>query len=112
MSLPGIVISGSGFSFHLTYCTYWKADRIKEFGLIFQILSVYLSVWKSSAKRTGRPPLPPDRVKGGRIEIRVDRSEAEIYDEAAKLAALDRSEWIRTRLNHAAKRELRQSNKR
>jgi uncharacterized protein (DUF1778 family) len=63
---------------------------------------------KSESKRTGRPPLPKDRVKGGRIEIRVADAEAEAYDGAAKLAGIDRSEWIRTRLNNAAKRELKQ----
>jgi len=61
----------------------------------------------TQAKRTGRPPLPPDRVKGGRIEIRVDRSEQDAYEAAAKAAGLDRSEWMRLRLNAAAKRELR-----
>jgi hypothetical protein len=73
----------------------------------FQIFVRIFVRMKSQPKRTGRPPLPPDRVKAGRIEIRVDRSESETYDEAAKLANLDRSEWIRTRLNNAAKRELR-----
>jgi uncharacterized protein (DUF1778 family) len=62
---------------------------------------------KSDSKRTGRPPLPPDRVKGGRIEIRVDRAEQDAYEAAAKAAGLDRSEWMRLRLNAAAKRELR-----
>ncbi len=53
--------------------------------------------------------MPPDRVKGGRIEIRVDRSEEESYDAAAKAAKMDRSEWMRDRLNAAAKRELRKT---
>jgi uncharacterized protein (DUF1778 family) len=61
---------------------------------------------KQPSKR-GRPPLPDDRVKGGRIEIRVDRSEQEAYEAAAKAADLERSEWMRLRLNAAAKRELR-----
>jgi len=51
--------------------------------------------------------MPKDRVKGGRIEIRVDLSEQDAYEAAAKAAGLDRSEWMRLRLNAAAKRELR-----
>jgi uncharacterized protein (DUF1778 family) len=64
---------------------------------------------KTEPKRTGRPPLPKDRVKGGRIEFRVDRSEEDAYDAAAKAAKMDRSEWMRDRLNAAAKRELRKT---
>jgi uncharacterized protein (DUF1778 family) len=64
---------------------------------------------KTEPKRTGRPQLPKDRVKGGRIEIRVDRAEQDAYEAAAKGAGLDRSEWMRDRLNAAAKRELRKT---
>ncbi len=55
--------------------------------------------------KRGRPPLPENRVKGGRIEIRVSDDEQASYTEAAQAAGLERSEWIRDRLNRAAKRE-------
>jgi uncharacterized protein (DUF1778 family) len=60
-------------------------------------------------RKRGRPPLPENRVKGGRIEIRVTEAEEDAYEAAARTAKLDRSEWMRDRLNAAAKRELRKT---
>lgn len=44
---------------------------------------------------------------GERLEIRVDGAEKAAYDQAAALAGVDRSDWIRLTLNTAAKRALR-----
>lgn len=41
-----------------------------------------------------------------RLEIRVDAGEKHAYEEAAKRAGMDRSDWIRATLNAAAKRRL------
>jgi predicted HicB family RNase H-like nuclease len=58
-------------------------------------------------KGRGRPPLPDERRKGKRIEIRADPGERDAYEAAADAAGIDLSEWIRTRLNRAAKHETR-----
>jgi uncharacterized protein (DUF1778 family) len=60
-----------------------------------------------SNARIGRPPKSGDKPMAGRLEIRVDPCEKEAYDEAARLAGLERSDWIRATLNAAAKRVLR-----
>jgi hypothetical protein len=57
--------------------------------------------------KRGRPPLPKNRIKGERIEIRAVAGEREAYEAAARAAGLERSEWIRSRLNAAAERESR-----
>jgi uncharacterized protein (DUF1778 family) len=56
-------------------------------------------------KKRGRPPLPENRRKGERIEFRAEPEEREAYEAAAKAAGLERSEWVRDRLNAAARRE-------
>ena len=57
--------------------------------------------------RIGRPPKSGDKPMTGRLEIRLEPGEKEAYDEAAERAGLDRSEWVRTILNAAAKRSSR-----
>jgi uncharacterized protein (DUF1778 family) len=41
-----------------------------------------------------------------RLEIRVSADEKQTYEQAAQVAGMDRSEWIRLALNAAAKRLL------
>jgi len=56
----------------------------------------------------GRPP--KDGVaKGERVELRADADEVAAWDQAAKRAKLSRSDWVRSRLKAAAKREARKS---
>ena len=45
--------------------------------------------------RMGRPPKTGDKAMEGRLEIRVIPAEKASYDEAAKTAGMDRSDWIR-----------------
>lgn len=54
----------------------------------------------------GRPP--KDGVtKAERVELRADADEVAAWDRAAERAKLSRSDWVRARLNSAAKRETR-----
>jgi uncharacterized protein (DUF1778 family) len=54
----------------------------------------------------GRPP--KDGVaKGERVELRADADEVAAWDRAAERADMSRSDWVRARLNAAAKRESR-----
>ena len=56
-------------------------------------------------KKRGRPPLPENRRKGERIEFRAEPDGAKPIEGAAKAAGLERSEWMRDRLNAAVQPE-------
>jgi uncharacterized protein (DUF1778 family) len=57
-------------------------------------------------KRMGRPPKSGDKPMTERLEIRLEKGEKEAYEQAARIAGMDRSEWMRAILNDAAKRRL------
>ncbi len=57
--------------------------------------------------RMGRPPKSGSKPMAGRLEIRVDSSEKDAYEQAAQTLGLERSDWIRETLNAAAKKILR-----
>ena len=54
----------------------------------------------------GRPPKSGDKPMTGRLEIRLEEGEKEAYEQAARAAGMERSEWMRSVLNDAAKRRL------
>lgn len=53
----------------------------------------------------GRPPIG-EAPKTGRIGIRVEPSDKERYERAAAKSDLSLTEWIKARLDRAAKREI------
>jgi uncharacterized protein (DUF1778 family) len=53
----------------------------------------------------GRPP-KGDVPRTARINMRAEPDEKERYERAAKLAGLSLTDWIKARLERAAKREL------
>jgi uncharacterized protein (DUF1778 family) len=57
-------------------------------------------------KRRGRPPKGSDKIKGIRLDMRLEASEKEAFRAAADLAGLDLSAWIRERLRMVARQEL------
>jgi hypothetical protein len=59
-----------------------------------------------SQKRPGRPPKKSDEVRGIRFDMRLDRAEKEAFRDAANLAGLDLSAWVRERLRAVARQEL------
>jgi hypothetical protein len=59
-----------------------------------------------SKKRLGRPPKGSDKIKGIRLDMRLEESEKEGFRAAAELAGLDLSAWIRERLRQIARKEL------
>ena len=65
----------------------------------------YISDMKT---RMGRPPRSGNKAMAGRLEIRVSAAEKRTYEEAARAAGMERSDWIRDTLNAAAKRALRE----
>ncbi len=54
--------------------------------------------------RMGRPPKGGDVPMAERLEIRITAAEKQAFDEAARQAELERSDWIRQTLNAAARR--------
>ena len=57
--------------------------------------------------RMGRPPKGGNDKLAGRLDLRVTAGEKASYDEAARKAGMERSDWIRDILNKAAKRALK-----
>lgn len=57
-------------------------------------------------KRVGRPPKGSDRVKGIRFDMRMEVAEKQAFKDAAELAGLDLSAWVRERLRSVARHEL------
>jgi hypothetical protein len=60
-------------------------------------------------KRLGRPPKGSDKIKGIRLDMRLETVEKEGFRRAAELAGLDLSAWIRERLRQIARKELEQA---
>jgi hypothetical protein len=57
-------------------------------------------------KSKGRPKKPPGHTKGQLLQIRLEQSEKDGFDEAATLAGLPLSAWVRERLRVIARKEL------
>ena len=60
----------------------------------------------SSVQRRVRPPKGSVRIKTECLDIRLEASERQSYQEAAERAGLEISEWVRERLRAAAATEL------
>jgi hypothetical protein len=98
----GFVASESrGFSSITIVRTKVRKDKVSS--LIFPDFVRTITFMK---KRMGRPPKSGDEAMAGRLEIRVTPAEKDAYDNAASMANLERSDWIRATLNAAAKRVL------
>jgi hypothetical protein len=94
-----------GFSLGL-YCTHNKSES-KVGSLDFSVFCVYAANMKTTTtKRRGRPPKGSQKVKGLRLDMRVDAAEKEAFRAAAELCGLDLSAWIRERLRRASRNEL------
>jgi hypothetical protein len=61
----------------------------------------------TKTNRRGRPPKGSDTAKSKSVLIRLDEDEKQAFTEAAELAGLSLSGWIRERLRLAATKELR-----
>ena len=61
------------------------------------------------AKKRGRPPVDPGKAKAEYLEVRLEVAEKEAFKEAADLAGLALSAWVRERLRRVARKELEES---
>jgi hypothetical protein len=75
-------------------------------GVALEILENCAYIFGMEPKRTrGRPP-KGERAQEARLYLRTDETEKRSYEKAAEIAGLDLSEWVRARLNAAARREI------
>ncbi len=88
------------------YCPYnngtWQGK--KQLDEIFVVGT--LKGMATNKKRRGRPPKGQDRVKADYLDIRLGSSEKTTFKDAAELAGLDLSAWVRERLRSASRKEL------
>ena len=61
---------------------------------------------KKTLSKGGRPPKGIDRVKAEYLDIRLLAVEKKAFRDAADLAGLDLSAWVRERLRMLARKEL------
>jgi uncharacterized protein (DUF1778 family) len=62
---------------------------------------------KSKPVRRGRPK--KDQARRRLLEVRLDESEKQAFKDAAELAGLGLSTWVRERLRQIARRELEEA---
>lgn len=57
-------------------------------------------------KKRGRPPKDADRLRSEALLVRLETTEKEAFKDAAELAGIPLSSWVRERLRQVAVREL------
>jgi hypothetical protein len=60
-------------------------------------------------KRQEKPKTGSGRLKDGLIQVRCDAAEKQAFEDAANLAGLGLSGWVRERLRWAALKELQEA---
>jgi uncharacterized protein (DUF1778 family) len=63
-------------------------------------------------KRAGRPKKGSDMAKAEMLEVRVGPAEKQTFKDAADLAGIGLSTWVRERLRRIARRELEEAGRR
>jgi uncharacterized protein (DUF1778 family) len=61
------------------------------------------------AKRRGRPLVSPAKAKADYLEVRLEVAEKQAFKDAADLAGLALSAWVRERLRRVARKELEEA---
>lgn len=59
--------------------------------------------------KRGRPPKAPDRLRNDKLLVRLETDEKEAFQDAADLAGVSLSSWVRERLRRMAIRELQEA---
>ena len=57
----------------------------------------------------GRPAKPPEDSKADILHLRIGQEERIAYQKSAERCGIALSEWVRDRLNRAAKREAKEA---
>jgi hypothetical protein len=61
---------------------------------------------KTNQRQRGRPKKAPERAKDEYLEVRLEKAEKQAFRDAADLAGLGLSAWVRERLRSIARHEL------
>lgn len=87
-----------------------KTVRHRSVGVAFSVFRVYAYGMKTTRKTgRGRPRKGSEKIKGIRLDMRLELAEKEGFRAAAELSGLDLSAWIRERLRQIARTELEQA---
>jgi len=62
---------------------------------------------KRKPNKRGRPKNPPGENKAERCEVRLNAAEKQGFSEAADLAGISLSSWMRERLRECCREELK-----
>jgi predicted HicB family RNase H-like nuclease len=65
---------------------------------------------KDMARKRGRPQSPPEKAKEEILQVRLETVEKQTLRNAAELAGIPLSTWVRERLRRDAREELEQAN--
>lgn len=66
---------------------------------------------QNKTKRRGRPPKRSEDLKQEYLDVRLDAAEKQAFWDAANIAGVPLSAWVRERLRTAARRELIEAGK-
>jgi hypothetical protein len=100
----------AGFSSLFNVQTIIGTIKISTLIFLFFVCTL-LGMKTPSKKRRGRPPKSSDQIKGIRLDMRLEQAEKDTFRDAAELAGLDLSAWIRERLRSQARKELQSAGK-
>ncbi|MDB5292010.1 MAG: hypothetical protein JWL69_3251 [Phycisphaerales bacterium] len=65
----------------------------------------------NTTRKAGRPKSAPGKAKDDYLELRLDTAEKQAFKDAADLAGMALSVWVRERLRKVAKKELEDAEK-
>lgn len=60
-------------------------------------------------KKKGRPTKEPEHLRNDKLLVRLEQDEKEAFKDAADLAGISLSSWVRERLRRVAVRELQEA---
>jgi uncharacterized protein (DUF1778 family) len=80
-------------------------------GLTSTFLVGTLHGMDTKQRKRGRPKKNPERAKADYLDIRLETAEKQAFRDAAELAGLDLSAWVRERLRATARKELEAGNR-
>ncbi len=100
---PRTVVSRNRAGFVPCYCT----DNNRVGQTIFPLLVPdYVGTIEGMKNKPGRPPKAAGTTRAELLEVRLQPAEKQTFKEAAELAGLPLSGWVRERLRAVARQEL------
>jgi hypothetical protein len=88
------------------FIVYPKNTQVKLF-LLLWVLFGYIII--AMNKKRGRPAKEADHLRNDKLLVRVESDEKEAFQDAANLAGISLSSWVRERLRRVALRELQEA---